>query len=167
MQSATRWQRGALQRELTCAAQRGVERFLREYAQHDPELARALASDPRFWQHPQVRTAIRTAVLHPQQPSDVAVLVGSLADVLPEGTDPARVERAATALLATVAEEIWQVDGAGAVRVLYVLAQLQTTNAVLVEHLSRIEQRLAGGLPVWHRQITLSECNPTWLHKRL
>jgi LuxR family glucitol operon transcriptional activator len=100
--------RRALERGLVAAIERAEQRFTREYRAFDAQLTDALAAQMRSTASPSVRAALRELLTHPfHDPSQpIARLQGSFSDVLPEQVERARVDKAVSAFLTYLGQEV-------------------------------------------------------------
>ncbi len=97
-----------MRRALIDAVNRAEATFAREYYAIDPELTNTLIAQTRFADVPSVQAALKDMLTQPfhDPVHTVIVLQRSFYDVLPERADRARVDRAVTAFLHYLGQEV-------------------------------------------------------------
>jgi LuxR family glucitol operon transcriptional activator len=88
---------------------RAAERFVQEYEQEDEDLVAAIAADESFFQNEQVQKALLTIIKKPGTylVDERETVLRSFKTVLPGRKNRQRVDRAVTAFLKCLAEEMW------------------------------------------------------------
>jgi len=88
---------------------RAADRFVQEYQEEDEDLVRAIAADEGFFKNRQVQQALLAIIRKPGAylADERETVLESFESVLPERRNRQRVDRAVTAFLTYLAEEVW------------------------------------------------------------
>jgi len=88
---------------------RAADRFVQEYETEDEDLVAAIAADERFFQNEQVQKALLAIIKRPgiYLEGERETVLQSFETVLPGRKHRGRVDRAVTAFLKCLAEELW------------------------------------------------------------
>ena len=88
---------------------RAADRFVQEYQEEDEDLMRAIAADEGFFKNRQVQQALLAIIRKPGAylADERETVLQSFESVLPERRNRQQVDRAVTAFLTYLAEEVW------------------------------------------------------------